>query len=180
MKQPRVEGILKCHQAQPCVRKGDWMRFSSTWSGPVSKTSSEVDSTISLGWLFQWMIFLTIRNFFFILRWMLCQHNLYTLPLFRNKVESLSLPFFLTISYSDTHLVLSIWIMSGRRLELLMLCVRGEWRYLIYWLFKPFPAQWYCVWSLLLFFFIFYFICLWWWAYVLSLLTLARNTDLGR
>ena len=41
------------------------MRLSSTLSSCILKTSSDGDSTMSLGRLFQWLIVLTVKNFFY-------------------------------------------------------------------------------------------------------------------
>ena len=57
------------------------MRLSSTLSSRILKTSSDGDSTTSLGRLFQWLIALTVRNVFLIRRWNLSHCNLYPLPL---------------------------------------------------------------------------------------------------
>lgn len=57
------------------------MRFSGTLFSHILKTSSDEDSTMSLARLYQWMIVLTVKNFFLILKQNLSRCNLYALPL---------------------------------------------------------------------------------------------------
>lgn len=57
------------------------MRLSSTLFNDVWKTSSNEDSTPSLGRLFHWMIALCVKNVFFMLIWNLFQCHLFMLSL---------------------------------------------------------------------------------------------------
>jgi len=57
------------------------MRLSSTLSNTSLKTSSNGDTTMSLGRLFQWEVILTIKKFFPMSRWNLSRCNLHPLPL---------------------------------------------------------------------------------------------------
>lgn len=63
MEQPRLEGTLKDHLVQCFVGKGAQMRFSSTLSNPILKTSIDEDPTTSLGRLLPWTIVLTVKKF---------------------------------------------------------------------------------------------------------------------
>lgn len=58
--QPKLEGT-STDMVQPFVGKGDY--YLAPWDWPILKTSSDEDSTTSLGRLFQWMVVLTAKKF---------------------------------------------------------------------------------------------------------------------
>lgn len=80
MKQPSLELTSK-DQVQRFVGKNEKMRSSSTLSNHILKTSSDGDSTTSLGRLFQSLAVLTLKNFVLIARWSLSWCSLNPLPL---------------------------------------------------------------------------------------------------
>lgn len=66
--QHKLERTSKYHLVQRFMGR---MRLCRTLSNPILKTSSEGDSTMSLGRLFQSMIILTVKNFLLTLIWSL-------------------------------------------------------------------------------------------------------------
>lgn len=68
MGRPRLGRTSKDRSVQPSVGRGASVRLSGTLSNRILKTSSDGDSTASLGTLLQRMIVLTVKSFFLVSR----------------------------------------------------------------------------------------------------------------